>query len=87
MKIVKNNILKNSDITNIIGYILLSPAIISVLLFIISLLTGADTLRKFKYLDEWTGNYSGQGGGYTSALPLYFGLMAISGAYLIKNNK
>ncbi len=87
MKIVKNNIMKNSEITNLIGYILLSPAIISVLLFFISLTTGADTLCKFNYLDEWTGDYSGQGGGYTSALPLYLGVMAISGAYLIKDNK
>lgn len=72
--------MKNSEI---IGYILLSPALISVILFFISLLTDADTLKGFNYLDEWTGGYS-DGGGYTSALPFYFGLMAISGAYLIK---
>jgi hypothetical protein len=29
----------------------------------------------------------GGGGGYSSALPLYFGLMAIAGAYLIKESK
>jgi hypothetical protein len=27
---------------------------------------------------------NGSGGAYTSALPFYFGLMAIAGAYLIK---
>ncbi|MEY4962709.1 MAG: hypothetical protein RLZZ323_28 [Bacteroidota bacterium] len=69
--------------SEIIGYVLLSPALISTLLFFISLLTGADTLKGFNYLDKWTGDYS-DGGGYTSALPLYLGLMAISGAYLIK---
>jgi hypothetical protein len=69
--------------SEIIGYILLSPALISVLLFFISLITGAKTLKAFNYLEEWTGDYS-EGGGYTSALPLYFGLMAISGAYLVK---
>jgi hypothetical protein len=70
--------------SEIIGYILISPALISVLLFFISLLTGANTLGKFEYLEEWMGDFSGEGGGYTSALPLYLGLMAISGAYLIK---
>lgn len=69
--------------SEIVGYILVSPALISVLLFFISLLTDADTLKGFNYLDEWTGGYS-DGGGSTSALPFYFGLMAISGAYLIK---
>jgi hypothetical protein len=69
--------------SEIVGYILLSPALISVLLFFISLLTEANTLKGFNYLDEWTGSYS-DGGGYTSALPIYLGLMAISGAYLVK---
>ena len=32
------------------------------------------------------GGRGGGGGGYTSALPFYFGLMAIAGAYLIKNS-
>jgi hypothetical protein len=72
--------MKKSEIA---GYILLSPALISVLLFFISLLTEANTLKGFDYLEEWTGDYS-DGGGYTSALPIYFGLMAISGAYLVK---
>jgi hypothetical protein len=48
-------------------------------------------LTHFKDSNEWTGTYDysreGGGGGYTSALPFYFGLMAIAGAYLIKNKK
>jgi hypothetical protein len=35
--------------------------------------------------DLWTGY--GYGYGYTSALPFYFGLMALAGAYLIKDKK
>lgn len=39
----------------------------------------------------WTGDYnyssSGGGGGYSSSLPVYFGLMAIAGALLIRDNK
>lgn len=42
----------------------------------------------------WTGSIDyfsimgrgGGGGGYTSALPFYFGLMAMAGAYLIKES-
>jgi hypothetical protein len=30
---------------------------------------------------------SSAGGGFTSSLPIYFGLMAIAGAYLIKDDK
>ena len=35
---------------------------------------------------EWTGAvwYDQGGGGYTSAAPIYLGLMAIAGAYLLK---
>lgn len=35
---------------------------------------------------NWSGGYDTDGGGAMSATPLYLGLMAIAGAYLIKNN-
>lgn len=85
------------NVEKIIGYILLAPAIISVFLFLYQLVGLKtdynhynDTL--FNFVSScWTGKlYSsdaGGSGGYTSALPFYFGLMAIAGAYLIKNNK
>jgi hypothetical protein len=80
-----------TDVTKIIGYILLSPALVSVLIFFINVITGENYLSKLKYV--WTGSikidfeHGGGGGGFTSALPFYFGLMAIAGAYLIKDKK
>ena len=73
------------------GFLLLSPAIVSIILFFYTLIFGVNTLTHFKDSNEWTGTYGysgeGGGGGYTSALPFYFGLMAIAGAYLVKNKK
>jgi hypothetical protein len=77
----------NNLIQKIIGYILLSPALLSVVLFFAQLFLWDRLLQKFLFT-IWTGDYVGeQGGGFTSALPFYFGLMAIAGAYLIKDSK
>jgi hypothetical protein len=80
---------EKETIQEIIGYILLAPPTISVILFFLQF-TGVDGLKEF-HIESWSGTYGyggeGGGGGYTSALPLYFGLMAIAGAYLIKNSK
>jgi hypothetical protein len=67
-----------------IGIILLVPPIISVLAFIITFFTAYNPLSNFEYADQWTGQANE--GGYSSALPNYFGLMAIAGAYLIRNS-
>jgi hypothetical protein len=77
------------NVTKIIGFILLSPAILSVVLFLIDILAKSQ-LELFDNLHYmWSGaieyNGDGGGGGYSSALPLYFGLMAIAGSYLIKD--
>ena len=79
------------NLTKLIGYVLLSPAILSVLLFVVDLVT-KEKLELFSNLHHiWRGtvDYYGEGGGggYTSALPFYFGLMAIAGAYLIKEKE
>jgi len=78
-----------NNVTKVIGYILLSPALISVILFIIQLRTNIDALVDMETGELWTGyGYGyGHGYGYTSALPFYFGLMALAGAYLIKDKK
>lgn len=78
--------MKNSQ--KIIGYILLFPPILSVLLFTVNLFTSnCNAIFKLRNLSsEWTGN-SGSEGGYMSAIPVYFGLMAIAGVYLIANTK
>ncbi|MBL7863163.1 MAG: hypothetical protein JNJ65_18530 [Cyclobacteriaceae bacterium] len=83
--------MKDSIIQKVIGYILLIPPILSVALFVLQIYFGQE-LKVFNitspfFLSAWTGFIGGTGGGYTSLLPLYFGIMAIAGAYLIKENK
>ena len=72
-----------------IGYILLAPPILSVFLFMVNIFSVDVTPVFMKLALEWTGalNTGPGGGGYTSALPFYFGLMAIAGVYLIKESK
>lgn len=80
----------NINITKILGYILLTPPLLSVLVFLFQLITHHDVLHIFEQT-AWSGDYFVDsvygGGGYTSALPLNFGLMAIAGALLIKDSK
>ena len=67
------------------------PPILSVLLFLLNLFFDdvGDILEMDNLDNSWTGSYGydyekGGGGGYTSSIPFYFGLMAIAGVYLIK---
>jgi hypothetical protein len=90
----KQNI--ESLINKVIGYTLLSPAIVSVVLFFLQLTGVKDNTLLAFHSSPWTGfidyyetsEKGSGGGGYTSALPLYFGLMAIAGVFLLtkKNN-
>ena len=68
------------DVTKIIGYILLSPALFSVLMFLAQLFVKVEMFKNFMST-IWTGNLDygyafdgggGGGGGSTSALPFYF---------------
>jgi hypothetical protein len=59
------------------GLLLLLPSLLSVIPFIVKLFDG------FNDDSFWTG-YDVGDGGFTSALPIYIGLMAIAGAYLFK---
>jgi len=72
-------------IERVIGIILLIPPIIGVLLFLLSLfIKDVGDIPELENLSsEWTGTY-GNDGGYTSAAPIYLGLMAIAGAFLLK---
>jgi hypothetical protein len=80
------------NLTKIIGYILLIPSLISVLMFLSQLFIETELFMNLNNT-IWTGKIrvivseGGGGGGHTSALPFYFGLMAIAGAYLIKDRK
>jgi len=68
----------------IFGIILLIPPLIGVILFVLNLLTNdPGNIPELRNLSsKWTGNYDS--GGYTSAVPIYLGLMAIAGALLLK---
>ena len=71
----------NNLTQKVIGYILLSPALISVLIFFWDLVTESN--RPFENL-SWV--WIGYGENHSSSLPFYFGLMAMAGAYLIKDS-
>ena len=66
---------------HIIGYILLIPGLIGVLDFLVTLFYKIDIFENLNSV--WTSF----GSNTTSALPFYFALMAIAGAYLIKPQK
>lgn len=74
----------------IFGIILLIPPILGVLLFLINLFVeDPGRIAELTNLSwKWTGSYDyssqGGGGGFTSAAPIYLGLMAIAGAILLK---
>jgi hypothetical protein len=81
--------MRNLRIERIFGIILLIPPTIGSVLFMINLfINSPGNIAEMKNLSsEWTGTYghgNSGGGGYTSAAPIYLGLMAISGAFLLK---
>jgi hypothetical protein len=70
-----------------IGILFLTPPIIGVIMFLVELFVAGFDLEYFS--DAWLCIYSGSdysSFGATPAIPLYLGLMAIAGAYLIKGN-
>ena len=95
MKGLKNriaNLVKNFKALNVeanLGVLFLIPPIIGVLFFILNLFNADLGFDAFP--DSWNCIYDyriGEGFAYaaTPAIPLYLGLMAIAGAYLIKGN-
>lgn len=67
-----------------IGLFLLIPPMIGVLVFLITLFfDNVSALNDFENGSFWSGT-RGDDGGYSSPMPIYLGLMAIAGAYLIK---
>jgi hypothetical protein len=80
-----NQTKKNVKLERVLGIILLIPPVIGVLLFLLNLMDqNIGDIPEMKNLSsEWTGD-ADRGGGYTSAAPIYLGLMAIAGAFLLK---
>jgi hypothetical protein len=79
--------IRNKVITTVIGYILLAPAVLSVIISVLNIIPGAyqimpNSLRLFQFYN-YGYKYSD---GFGSGLPIYIGILAIVGAYLIKEN-
>ena len=71
----------------ILGFLFLIPPLLGVLAFVLCLF-GCDWdfagLRNMS--SNWTNDYSSNGGGGMSATPIYLGLMALAGAWLVKDS-
>ena len=69
-----------------IGILFLIPPILGVIIFILNLMNAKIGFNSFP--ESWNCIYGYHGSEYaaTPAIPLYLGLMAIAGAYLIKGN-
>ncbi len=78
-------IIKAKRIECIIGIILLFPPILGVLAFILQLFDADTDFSRLSNLGSyWTARFDAGGG--MSAAPIYLGLMAIAGGYLIKDS-
>ncbi len=71
----------------IIGIFLLVPVFLGVIAFVSNLLGDDGEFARMSELSyKWSCDWSGEnGGGGMSAAPIYLALMAIAGAYLIKD--
>lgn len=71
----------------VLGIILLIPPLLGVIMFVLNIVS-KDLGKMSNLSHEWTGDWNssgdGGGGGYTSAAPIFLGLMAIAGALLLK---
>lgn len=83
-------IIKAKKIECWIGILFLIPPILGVLAFVLQLFdadTNFSTMRDLS--SSWTTEYGydqGGGGGGMSAAPIYLGLMALAGVWLIKDS-
>lgn len=78
-------IIKAKRIECVIGLFLLLPPILGVIAFVLQVFEADTDFSMMRELSSaWTAKYD-QGGGM-SAAPIYLGLMALSGVYLIKDS-
>lgn len=80
-------IIKAKRIECVIGLFLLLPPILGVIAFVLQIFNADLDFSQMRDLSSnWTNDYSSEGGGGMSAAPIYLGLMALSGVYLIKDS-
>ena len=80
-------IMKEKKLEFWLGIFFLIPPILGVFAFVLCLFDIDSHFSRLSDLSgNWTNDFSSNGGGGMSAAPIYLGLMAIVGAYLIKNS-
>ena len=84
---VRDEIKIEKKIEAILGIFFLIPPVLGVLSFVLCLLGGDGDFARMRNLSyQWVADWNSNGGGGMSAAPVYLGLMAIVGAYLLKGN-
>ncbi|WP_455077036.1 hypothetical protein [Prevotella koreensis] len=84
---MNQTIIKGKRIECIIGLFLLVPPILGVIAFVLQIFNADLDFSQMRDLSSnWTNDYGAEGGGGMSAAPIYLGLMALSGVYLIKDS-
>ena len=85
--------IKGKKIEWVIGILFLIPPLLGVFAFVLCLFGCEWEFAEMGELSShWTGrtfvdySYDGGGGGYTSAAPIYLGLMALAGVWLVKDS-
>ena len=77
--------IKGKKIECIIGVLFLIPPLLGVFAFVLCLFGCEWKFAAMRELSsDWTGSYDE--GGYTSAAPIYLGLMALAGVWLVKDS-
>lgn len=84
---MNKSIIKVKKLECFIGLFFLLPPVLGVFAFILQLFDADTDFSMLRDLSSnWTNDYSSEGGGGMSAAPVYLGLMAIAGVYLIKDS-
>ena len=82
MKAEEKALIKAKKVECFIGFFFLIPSILGVIAFVFCLFDSDGEFAKMRNLSsEWT-----DGGDGMSAAPIYLALMALAGAYLIKDS-
>lgn len=86
---MENTIIKAKKIECWIGIFFLIPPLLGVLAFVLQIFdAGTDFSQMSNLSSSWTTKYGYDqgGGGGMSAAPIYLGLMALAGVWLIKDS-
>ena len=87
MKTEEKALITGKKIECWLGIFLLIPPILGVICFVLCLFDNDGEFARMRNLSpNWTNDFSSNAGGGMSAAPIYLALMALAGAYLIKDS-